>query len=300
MSNVPYFKADVIGDRAWQIMYNFTDKEHVRCYLIEGQDYALVIDTMNGYGNLHEFCRTLTDKPFVLANTHFHFDHTAGNFDFESCWMHHRDIKYFYDSRVASPEQMAERAKAEAFDEYKDAIEPADMCTYRDMKTYPIYDGDVFDLGDREILVVDVGGHSPGSVVFIDPKLRICFAGDACNSNTLLGFGNALPIEEYLKNLLHLKKFQHMFDILYCGHQVLPVETIDEGIETCAKVLAGSDDKEVRPGLFGTPTTYAAKHADQGIARADGKSFNMSYNPEKLYGEAETKQTITIKPASMF
>jgi len=26
----------------------------------------------------------------------------------------------------------------------------------------------------------------------------------------------------------------------------------------------------------------------------------MSYNPEKLYGEAETKQVITIKPASMF
>jgi len=58
--------------------------------------------------------------------------------------------------------------------------------------------------------------------------------------------------------------------------------------------------RKCAPVCSAPPTTYAAKHADQGIARADGKSFNMSYNPEKLYGEAETKQVITIKPASMF
>jgi len=300
MSNIPYFKANPIGEGAWEIMYNFTDKEHVRCYLIEGRDYALVIDTMNGYGHLRAFCETLTSKHMKLANTHFHFDHTAGNFEFDSCYIHHRDIKYFYDSRVATPEQAAERVKAEAFDEYKDLVEPADMCAYRDMKVYPIYDGDEFDLGDRKILVVEVGGHSPGSVVFIDPVLRICFSGDACNGNTLLGFGNALPIEEYLKNLLYFKKFQPMFDIMYGGHQVMDPVTIDEGIELCAKVIAGTDDKEIRTGLFGRPTTYGAKHADEGFGRADGKSFNLSYDPERIMGEADKKQVISLKPASMF
>ena len=297
---VPYFKADLIGEGAWQIMYGFTDKEHVRCYLIEGRDYALVIDTMNGFGDLRAFCETLTSKPLILANTHFHLDHVGGNFDFDACYMHHRDIKYFYDFKLASPEQAAERARVEAFDEYKDLISPEDMSVQRDMKVYPIYDGDVFDLGDRQILVVDVGGHTPGSVVFIDPVLRICFAGDACNSNTLLAFGNALPVEQYLKNLLHLHSFRHMFDIMYCGHQVLPPETIDEGIESCAKVLAGTDAKEVRPGMFGKPATYSDKHADAGIERADGKHFNMSYDPEKRFGEAETRQVITLAPAEIF
>lgn len=300
MSNVPFFKAEPIGERAWMIMYNFTDREHVRCYLVEGRDYALVIDTMNGYGKLRAFCETLTDKPLVLANTHFHFDHTAGNFDFDSCCIHHRDIKYFYDSKVHSPEAMAERARAEAFDEYRDLIEPADMCHGRDMRAYPIYDGDEFDLGDRKILVVSVGGHSPGSVVFIDPMLRICFSGDACNGNTLLGFGNALPVEEYLKNLLHLKKFQPMFDIMYGGHQIMDPVTIDEGIELCARVIAGTDDKEVRPGLFGMQSTYAAKTSEMGFGRADGKNFNMSYDPGRILGESDKKQVVTLKPASMF
>ncbi len=300
MSTVPYFKAELIGERAWMIMYAFTDKEHVRCYLIEGKDYALVIDTMNGFGNLRTFCETLTDKPLILANTHFHLDHVGGNFDFDACYMHHRDIKYFYDFRLAAPEKAAERAKAEAFDEYKDLIEAADMSTERDMKVYPIYDGDVFDLGDREILTVDVGGHSPGSVVFIDPVLRICFAGDACNGNTLLAFGNALPIEEYLHNLLHLRSFVGMFDIMYCGHQILPVCTIDEAIETCAKVLADTDAKDVRPGLFGNPVIYAEKVSEKGFGRADGKNFNMCYNPEKRFGKADTRQVITTEPSKIF
>ena len=29
MSKVPFFKAKEIGERAWQIEYNFTDREHV-------------------------------------------------------------------------------------------------------------------------------------------------------------------------------------------------------------------------------------------------------------------------------
>jgi len=103
---------------------------------------------------------------------------------------------------------------------------------------------DVFDLGDRQIEVIHVGGHSPGSIVLLDRRIRIAFTGDACNGNTLLGFGNALPIEEYLGNLLHFRAFKDAFDIMYGGHQIMDPCTIDEGIETCAKVLAGTDDHE--------------------------------------------------------
>jgi len=297
MSNVPFYKAEKIAKGIWHIMYGFTDKEHVRCYLIEGQDYALVIDTMNGYGKLRAFCETLTDKPLKLVNTHFHFDHTAGNFDFDECWMHHADIKYFYNSGKNDPAKMLERAKAEAFEEYRDQMDGDDFCAYRDMKVYPLYDGDKFDLGDREILVVDVGGHTPGSIVLIDPKTRICFSGDACNGNTLLGFGNSLCVETYLKNLLHFKKFQPMFDILYGGHQIMSPATIDEGIVMCAKIIAGIDDHDIRPGIFGTPAVYGGKAQSE---KAEGPHFNMSYDPEKILEKGEMKQVISMKPEKMF
>ena len=93
MSQVEYFKATKIAEDSYLIQYAFTDRENTCCYLVIGRDKAMVIDTMFGFGHLRAFCETLTDKPLQLVNTHYHFDHCAGNFEFDACWMHHRDIE---------------------------------------------------------------------------------------------------------------------------------------------------------------------------------------------------------------
>ena len=53
-------------------------------YLLEGDEKALLIDTGYGVGNLRAFVEKLTDKPILVANTHFHPDHAAGNGEFEA------------------------------------------------------------------------------------------------------------------------------------------------------------------------------------------------------------------------
>ena len=55
--------------------------------LMEGQDMALLIDTGFGTGNLRGFVEKLTNKPIIVANTHFHPDHAAGNGEFERAYM---------------------------------------------------------------------------------------------------------------------------------------------------------------------------------------------------------------------
>jgi len=302
VSKVPFFKAEEIKPRVWQIGYDFLNEFQVPVfsYLIEGRDYALVVDTMYGYGNLRAFCETLTDKPLKLVNTHFHLDHVGGNYDFDACYIHPLDIPYLYSSLPASREQQLERARNAARPEYKDLLTADDFASERPIKVFPIYDGDIFDIGDRQIEVIGVGGHSPGSIVLLDRKNRIVFSGDACNSNTLLGFGVSLSIEEYLENLLHLKKFQTEFDITYGGHQVLDAGIVDEGIELCARVIAGTDDKEERPGLMNMTFTYGAKHDPQTRRRADGKSFNIAYNPNNILKKPRSPQVITSNPLSMF
>ncbi|MCR5004422.1 MAG: MBL fold metallo-hydrolase [Clostridiales bacterium] len=299
MSQVQYFKAKEIAEGSYLIQYAFTDKENTCCYLVIGQDRAIVIDTMNGYGHLRAFCETLTDKPLYLVNTHFHFDHCAGNFDFDACWMHHRDIADYYDSRISTPEQMAERVKKEAFPELVDQIEASDMTAFtHHIPVYPLYDGDLLDLGDRTIEVVWVGGHTAGSVAFIDKKTRIAYTGDCCNCNTLLGFGNSLPVETYLKNLLHFHKFKDQFDIMYGGHEVQPPTLIEEGIELAARILAGTDDKAEEPGFFGTQT-YGARHSTFPL-REDGKTFNMTYNPERRFEKAPGLRVINFQKKTRF
>ena len=296
MPEVPYFKAREIAPRTWMIEYAFTAPKGggPYAYLLEGDSYALVIDTLLGYGNLRAFCETLTDKPLKLVNTHFHPDHIDGNFDFDACWIHPLDLVYFYSLSWGTREELMALAKRDSLPEYRDLIKPEDFTPKGPMCTLPVFDGDIFDLGGRMVEVVEVGGHTPGSIVLIDRETRIAFTGDACNGNTLMDFGVSLSVEEYLGSLLHFKHYQGEFDIMYGGHQVLPPETIDEAIELCAKIIAGTDDKEIRTGMFGRPTVYGAMHAENGFARADSKNFNISYNPEKIMNPGPRPQIICL------
>lgn len=292
---IPYFKAEEIAEKSWMITNAFVENSYANCYLIEGEDYALLIDSILGMGNLKAFCETLTDKPIRVANTHSHSDHVGGNFHFDHCYMPDRDIASFQDCVGVKKEQVMEIAKKTALPEYRDLIEPDDnFVDWNAIKVYPIYDGDRFDLGGRIIEVVDVGGHTVGEVVFIDHKSRIAYSGDACNGNTLLEFPNSLPIISYLRNLLHLKEHQKEFDKMYGGHEIFDASIVDEAIETVAKVVAGTDDKCERPGMMGGTVFYAAEKVKDGYPRVDGKHFNMSYVPEKVAAPEETSQIIRL------
>lgn len=294
---VPYYKAETIAEKSWMISNAFVGHSYALCYLIEGRDYAILIDSILGMGNLKAFCETLTEKPVLLVNTHAHSDHFGGNFFFDACYMHHRDIGFFQDSvGQVKKQQIADMAKEMALEEYRNRIEPDDnFADWNPMKVFPLYDGDVFDLGDRRIEVVEVGGHTVGSVVLIDPLTRIAYSGDACNSNTLLEFENSLPIISYMKALLRLKACQDRFDKMYGGHEVFDASIVDEAIETVGRVIAGTDDHVERTGILGYPVCYAAEKVKDGYERADGKRFNMSYLPGKIREPENNMQVITYR-----
>ena len=297
---VPYFAHEEIAENTCMIRNAFVPETPALCYLIEGRDYALLIDTMMGWGNLKAYCETLTAKPIKLVNTHAHPDHTGGNFHFDACYLHPRDIPYFQVSLGYGKEVPCEQARQAALPEYRELIRPdGNFADANPMRVFPICDGDVFDLGDRQIEVVEVGGHTPGSIVLIDRRTRIAYTGDACNGNTLLEFKNSLPIASYMQSLLHLKEHQPKFDRVYGGHEIFDAGIVDEGIETVARVLAGTDDQYERTGMMGTPVLYAAAKVEGGYPRLDGKRFNMSYTPDKLLEKDETRQVITLKEPEM-
>lgn len=296
MAEITYFCSEEIAPKSWMIK-NVGGSTPAICYLVEGRDYALLIDSIIGIGNLKAFCETLTDKPIKLVNTHAHSDHVGGNFHFDHCYMHPLDVGFFQTSCVGiSKEQVFEFAKNVAPEEFREKMILDDnFADWKPMKVFLVNDGDAFDLGDRKIEVVYVGGHTAGSIVLIDHKTRIAYAGDACNGNTLLEFENSLPVVSYMKNLLHLKEHQSEFDMMYGGHEVFDASILDEAIETVAKVIAGTDDKYEKTGMMGTPVFYAAAKIENGYARVDGKRFNVSYVPTNVYGPEETKQVIAAE-----
>lgn len=69
MQQITYFCSEEIAEKSWMIK-NVGDHTPAICYLVEGKDYALLIDSIIGIGNLKAFCETLTTKPIRLVNTH--------------------------------------------------------------------------------------------------------------------------------------------------------------------------------------------------------------------------------------
>ena len=294
-----FFQAEDLGGGVWRITTHFDSHARMMTYsyLVEGEERAMVVDTMFGYGNLRSFCRELTDKPLILVNTHYHGDHAGGNFDFDECYIHAADIPFLqpYLESVRDPAafraQRFERMKNAALPEYRDRILDTDFSMPHPMNVWPIYDGDVFDLGGRRVEVIHVGGHTAGEIVLLDDKTGYAFSGDACNNNTLLNLPGSISVEEYYEFLQHFKTFQPRITHLYGGHEDFDNTIIDEALKLTRRVLDGTDDREERSNM-GRPALYGARHNPNGKGREDGHDFNIAYTLENLHKKPKTQRVL--------
>jgi glyoxylase-like metal-dependent hydrolase (beta-lactamase superfamily II) len=263
-----FFTTRIVAERTTLIRGTCGDN----AYLLEGDTYALLIDTLTGAGNLAAFCRELTDLPIHVALTHGHADHSGGCFDFGVCSMHPDDIRFLYDDTTVEHRKFhIDRANGgTSFVKISDLTPPCGL------RTYPVYDGDVFDLGGRKLEAIHVPGHSLGSIVFLERAKGIAFAGDACNQGTLLYLDGSTSVPDYKRGLFHFKKFQDAFDFMWWGHSddPLPAKVIDEALVLCDRILAGKDDAEER-GFYRAPF-YFARSKD----KDDGMIANIGYRKD--------------------
>lgn len=102
-----------------------------------------------GIGNLKACVRGLTKLNVVVVNTHGHPDHAGGNLEFDECYMHPADARWY--------RQMCTREFRTA-DVRRILNEPAtELCdALLDMAPMPlpIADGTEIDLGGRKVQVI--------------------------------------------------------------------------------------------------------------------------------------------------
>ena len=127
-------------------------------YIIEGEASALVIDAGTEIKDYDKIIAQITSKPVTLVATHVHPDHTGSA------------VNYF----------------DEIFINAGDMVNVEEMMGDYKGKIKYLVDGQVFDLGGREIEVVFTPGHTPGSTTFMDKAAGYGFSGDAFGSGNLL------------------------------------------------------------------------------------------------------------------
>jgi Zn-dependent hydrolases, including glyoxylases len=158
-------------------------------YLLEGEDRALLIDAGAWMPHLAETVAKLTDKPVTLVLTHGHGDHVGGVIGFPECWIHPADTS-----------MIGEGAR------------------HYGIKVNLLSEGEVIDLGGRQIEVLATPGHTSGSVTFFDKERGYGFSGDAFGSTNLLLFTNSFKtlVNTLDRTIAYMKA--NDIKILYPGH----------------------------------------------------------------------------------
>lgn len=205
------------------------------CFLITGSERALLVDSANGYEDLHAIVRSLTDLPVIVVNTHGHGDHIFGNVFFAEAWLHPADNSLYDMFFGYAKEEMD-----------KHGLKP---CPVK-----PLEIGQVFDLGGVQLEVVDLKGHTAGSIGLLDKAGRIIYTGDGLNTHLWMQLDHSLPITTMLETFRALKQ-QHGDDFDYVAHghakELRGKEILDWMIQGCEDILAGRTENDQPYQFFG-------------------------------------------------
>ncbi|MEH7117807.1 MBL fold metallo-hydrolase [Neobacillus vireti] len=191
-------------------VYRITSKESVFCDLLVGTEKALLLDTGYGFGDLHAVVKKITNKPLFIVNSHGHVDHVSANGQFnETIYLHEKDFE-LCRQHTSSEFRKGSIENAKASMDYTTGqirnILPVDFDeeAYLEMgtgKIIPVKEGDVFKLGGITLRVVEVPGHTNGSIGLIYEEENWLYAGDAMGSFLWLFAEEATTLSVYIETL---------------------------------------------------------------------------------------------------
>ncbi len=181
-------------------IYRITSEEAVFSDLFVGEKKALLWDTGHGFGNLKEKVKSITGLPLYIVNSHGHVDHTCGNYQFEEeVFIHSSDMELCrkhnsYEMRKGEVDARRGGILPEYFDEEK-------YLNGGTGRLVPVKEGDIFDLGGITLEVIEVPGHTAGSISLLYREEKMLYAGDAMNQHLWLFLPESLPVSVYIETL---------------------------------------------------------------------------------------------------
>ena len=204
-------------------------------WYLRGRDRDLLVDTGNGVAALApvlaRLARSGRPREIVCLCTHAHIDHIGGFHEFERRLLHPAEQQLATHIRNGAPlapamwsEEILDQLAESGFvppPVLVDAIPyPGfDPLTFRPGRAAPshyVQSGDEIDLGDRRLTVVDLPGHTPGSIGLIDHEERALVSGDAVYDGGLIDTLPESDIPTYLRTMEVLRRLD--VDVVYPGH----------------------------------------------------------------------------------
>lgn len=273
------FQIEDLGDNIFWIR----EDTSLHMYLIIGEEKAALIDTGLGVGDLKGCISTITDKPVVVCVTHYHLDHVGGVGNFDEIYISSKDTPKLKDGTSLEARKTFISQVSEVGADLSHLCEK--LVPEKEVVCHEINPGEQIDLGGRKLEVMDMAGHTPGSVGFFDSLTGTLFAGDGCNNSTFLFLEDCLNAGEYKQTLVNLKgklgnRLKRM--VIFHDYTFVPLNCIDNVIECCDNILNGtSEDDEFYTPLEKGAEAYAKWVKKGGPHRVDGKFGNIVYDTRR-------------------
>jgi len=230
-----WFSVKQVADKVWRI----DDHGGDNMYLVEGKDKALLIDAGTGVADLSTCIKSITALPVIVVNTHGHPDHCGSDYQFSEVYAHPLDFEMIASfCNEGFHKGAVQRAEDKSPELAPLLVRDAD--NFKMPTLLPIQQGFVFSLGNRNLEVIEVPGHTKGSVCLLDAKNKLLFTGDNDNTLVWLFLKDCLPLEIYAQTLQNLMQRSGEFTTLLPGHgEPLDKEFIDEQIICAQNILSG-------------------------------------------------------------
>ncbi len=264
-----WYEIDAFGDRDYRI---FETPEVLPCRLslLSGSDDALVIDGGVGIGDLRTTAADLVDTDVQLLFTHTHWDHIGAGHQFDRVKAPAREcpddrritIDSLTDEFVHRPAQFVEQCR-ETGTGFPDGFDPETYDIEPTTDVTPVEGGDVVDLGDRQLELVDLPGHSPGQLGVLDREAGVLHGGDVVHldRNLYVHFDDC-DVREYVDTFERLVDLRDAgaFDVLTTAHNA-PIagddlELLDRFHEGLAAIVAGERERDPKR----VETNYGPAH----------------------------------------
>ncbi|MBT5074393.1 MAG: MBL fold metallo-hydrolase [Kordiimonadaceae bacterium] len=187
-------------------------------YLLLGSDKALLVDTGMGIGNIKKTVDAITTLPVIVINSHSHYDHVSNNHHFET--IYGRDLAFTEKNSSGHPKAT-----------WDNAIQPSaikknlpDSFSFENYQSKPfeinkyVEDGEIIDLGGREVEIIFTPGHTPDSMLFFDRELGLLMTGDTFFPSTLWAHRADADFKNYLDSAQRMAAMQGQVKYILPGH----------------------------------------------------------------------------------
>ncbi|WP_411968908.1 MBL fold metallo-hydrolase [Haloferax sp. YSSS75] len=243
-------------------------------FVVESRDTdeALVVDTALGIGDLRATVENVVGPgvdPAVLL-THSHWDHIGAAHQFDDVVIDDQErgvdgtvaIDTLTDEFVERPEQFVANWRdlgkpfPEGFDPDQYTLPPA-------TDVAAVSGGDVLSVGDRDLELVSVPGHSPGQLAAIDTDAGVCFGADVIGiDRNIYAHFRDCDLDDYRRSVATLVDYRDdgAFDVLCSGHndpfrgdELAILDAVYDGLE---KVDSGAAESVVVDTDWGPANKY--------------------------------------------